>query len=109
MKLLFDQNLSFKLCKDLVDLFPGSNHVRILGLAEADDRTIWEFARANLFTIVSQDADFADMAMLLGSPPKVLWVRGGNRPSSSIAALLRSQADVVFAFGNSGAVCLELY
>ena len=33
MRLLFDQNLSFKLCQALVDLFPGSNHVRLLGLA----------------------------------------------------------------------------
>jgi len=26
MKLLFDQNLSFKLCAKLADLFPESNH-----------------------------------------------------------------------------------
>jgi predicted nuclease of predicted toxin-antitoxin system len=31
MKLLFDQNLSFKLCQNLADLFPESNHVRLLG------------------------------------------------------------------------------
>ena len=37
MKLLFDQNLSFKLCQALADLFPGSSQVRLLGLAEADD------------------------------------------------------------------------
>ena len=37
MKLLFDQNLSFKLCRDLVDLFPGSTQVRLVGLAEASD------------------------------------------------------------------------
>jgi len=27
MKLLFDQNLSFKLCRSIADLFPESNHV----------------------------------------------------------------------------------
>ncbi|MCG6207500.1 DUF5615 family PIN-like protein [Rhodopseudomonas sp. HC1] len=69
MKLLFDQNLSFKLCWDVADLFPDSRHVRGLGLMEADDRAIWDWARHNGFTIVSQDADFADMAMLLGPPP----------------------------------------
>jgi hypothetical protein len=26
MKLLFDQNLSFKLCERLADVFPGSEH-----------------------------------------------------------------------------------
>src|SRR5260370_41687927 len=30
MKLLFDQNLSFKLCQTIADLFPESNHVRLL-------------------------------------------------------------------------------
>lgn len=41
MKLLFDQNLSFKLCGRLADLFPGSSHVRLLELHQADDRAIW--------------------------------------------------------------------
>lgn len=31
MKLLFDQNLSFKLCQRLADLFPDSDQVRRLG------------------------------------------------------------------------------
>jgi predicted nuclease of predicted toxin-antitoxin system len=41
MKLLFDQNLSHRLLTELGDLFPGSLHVRLLGLAEADDLQIW--------------------------------------------------------------------
>jgi predicted nuclease of predicted toxin-antitoxin system len=36
MKLLFDQNLSFKLCALLADLFPGSKSVRELGLERSD-------------------------------------------------------------------------
>jgi predicted nuclease of predicted toxin-antitoxin system len=66
MRLLFDQNLSFKLCRQLADLFPGSTQVRLLGLSEADDRALWQYAKANGFVIVSQDADFAEMAALHG-------------------------------------------
>jgi Domain of unknown function (DUF5615) len=42
MKLLFDfdQNLSFKLCRQLIDVFPDSNQVRLVGLEGADDGTI---------------------------------------------------------------------
>jgi predicted nuclease of predicted toxin-antitoxin system len=40
MKLLFDQNLSFKLCQNLADLFPESIHVRLLGLSETGDRAL---------------------------------------------------------------------
>jgi len=35
LKLLFDQNLSPKLVERLVDLFPGSEHARDVGLATA--------------------------------------------------------------------------
>ena len=77
MKLLFDQNLSFKLCRQLADIFPGSSQVRLLGMAEAADRDIWEHAKANGFVLVSQDADFADMATLYGPPAQshlvALW------------------------------------
>jgi predicted nuclease of predicted toxin-antitoxin system len=71
MKLLFDQNLSFKLCKALADLYPGSNQIRLLGLEQADDRSVWEYARANGFTVISLDADFAEMASLLGPTPNI--------------------------------------
>jgi predicted nuclease of predicted toxin-antitoxin system len=40
MKLLFDQNLSFRLCRNIADLFPESNHVRLLGLSEVGDRMV---------------------------------------------------------------------
>ena len=84
MKLLFDQNLSFKLCQTIADLFPESMHVRALGLSEMGDRAIWDYAKANGFAIVSQDADFAEMAALLGFPPKVVWLRAGiSRPMLS--------------------------
>lgn len=60
MKLLFDQNLSHKLC----DLYEGSAHVRQEGLAEASDEEVWTFAKAEGFVIVSQDADFVDLSCL---------------------------------------------
>jgi predicted nuclease of predicted toxin-antitoxin system len=110
MKLLFDQNLSFKLCQTVADLFPESNHVRLLGLSEVGDRFLWDYAKANDFTIVSQDVDFAEMAALLRSPPKVIWLRGGNQSTAAISTLMRRHAELIMAFGNDdGANCLEIY
>ena len=40
MKLLFDENLSHKLVRLLVDLFPDSVHVRDVGLKSADDSAV---------------------------------------------------------------------
>jgi predicted nuclease of predicted toxin-antitoxin system len=110
MKLLFDQNLSHRLCSELDGAFSGSSHVRLLGLAEADDRAIWEFERTHRFTIVSLDADFADLATFYGPPPKVIWLRSGNRPTAAVAAMLRSHARTILDFArDSRAACLELY
>ncbi len=109
MKLLFDQNLSFKLCRQLADLFPDSSQARLTGLAEADDSTLWKHAGANGFTLVSLDADFADMAALLGPPPKVIWLRCGNQPTAAIEGLLRHHAGAIVAFEQDAAVCLEIY
>jgi predicted nuclease of predicted toxin-antitoxin system len=81
MKLLFDQNLSFKLCRRLADVFPNSNQVRLLGMAEADDHAIWQYAKVNGFVLVSQDADFVDIATLYGPPPKLIWLRCGINPT----------------------------
>jgi predicted nuclease of predicted toxin-antitoxin system len=53
MKLPFDQNLSFKLCQQLADIFPGSSQARLAGLEAADDRAVWRFAAANGFMLVS--------------------------------------------------------
>jgi predicted nuclease of predicted toxin-antitoxin system len=110
MKLLFDQNLSFKLCQDVADLFPQSSHVRLVGLSEATDRALWEYAKSNGFTIVSQDTDFAEMAALLHSPPKVIWLRVGNRSTMTIFALLRRHVDLILTFArDDDATCLEIY
>ncbi len=109
MKLLFDENLSFRLCERLEGLFPGSAQVRPLGLGEADDRTIWDYAAANGFAVVSLDVDFAEKAALIGPPPKVIWLRCGNQPTDIIEKLLREYIAVIEAFELDDAACLEIY
>jgi predicted nuclease of predicted toxin-antitoxin system len=110
MKLLFDQNLSFKLSETFGDLFPGSTQVRLIGLAEASDRAIWDHAKRNGFTLVSLDSDFAEMAALFGAPPKVIWLRCGNQPTAIVALRLRTHADLIASFDrDEAAACLEIY
>ena len=82
-------------------MLPESAHVEACRLAEADDRAIWSFARGAAYVIVSKDSDFSDLSFLFGAPPKAVWVRVGNGPTSVIAELLRSQAARLEAFGAS--------
>src|SRR6476659_9866322 len=109
MKLLFDQNLSYKLCSRLADLFPDAMQVWLVGLETATDRQIWEYAGTNGFTIVTQDADYANMSALFGSPPKVIWLRCGNQPTSTMERMLRDHIEEIVAFDSDDSLsCLEI-
>jgi predicted nuclease of predicted toxin-antitoxin system len=95
VKLLFDHNVSPWLCRSLADLFPGSIHVRDVGLREADDATIWDYAATHSLAIVTKDADFRQRSFLLGFPPKIVWLRSGNCSTKTIEDLLRTRfADI---------------
>lgn len=78
MKLLFDQNISFRIIKKLEDFFPEASQVRICGLENKSDREILEYAKDNNYSIVTFDADFYDLTVLNGHPPKIIWLRLGN-------------------------------
>ena len=90
MKLLFDHNLPPSLVSRLDDLFPLSEHVFALGLERASDLEIREFARQEGFVIVTKDADFSDLCVLRGFPPKIIWIRLGNCTVNDLEKLLRA-------------------
>ena len=95
MKLLFDQNLSPDLVKRLADLFPDSTHVFLVGLDREDDRNIRRFAEEHDYVIVTKDADYSDLSLVLGYPPKIIWIRRGNCSTETIEQILRgNSADI---------------
>jgi predicted nuclease of predicted toxin-antitoxin system len=102
MKLLFDQNLSHRLAKALAELFPGSTHVRDVGLSSADDSAVWVFARDGGYTIVSKDSDFHLRSFVEGHPPKIVWLQVGNCSTADIEARLRRNADELARFHLDG-------
>ena len=101
MKLLFDQNLSPQLPGLLSDLYPDSVHVRDVGLRDATDTAIWNYAKQNEFVIVSKDSDFQQRSLLLGHPPKFIWLRVGNCPVRPIQELLRKHSVAIHTFEQS--------
>jgi predicted nuclease of predicted toxin-antitoxin system len=71
---------------------------------------MWEHAKAGGFTLLSLDADFAEMATLTGPPPKIIWLRRGNQPTAVYEKLLRDYAEAIAAFqDDESAACLEPY
>jgi len=100
VKLLFDENLSSRLVDLLSTLFPESNHVRNVGLAKADDNSVWSYAKEHGFIIVSKDSDFHQRSFVWGAPPKVIWIRIGNCTTEDIANLLIHHRVDLDAFAN---------
>jgi predicted nuclease of predicted toxin-antitoxin system len=98
MKLLFDHQLSPKLPTRLADLYPDSSHVYWLGLDQAADPVIWQYACEHDFTIVTKDVDYHDLCLLRGHPPKILWLRLGNCTTEEAEAAIRQQTQAIAEF-----------
>jgi len=98
VKALLDQNLSFRLVDVLLPRFPGSCHVRDVGLAGEDDERIWALAKAEGFIIVTKDNDFLARALVRGHPPQVVQVCLGNASTLQVANLLRARLEDIEQF-----------
>lgn len=98
MRLLFDENLSFRLVRALAEPFPGSAHVREVGLLGAPDEEIWAYAVRHDYVLVSKDTDFYQRSLVFGPPPKGVWVRVGNAPTAEVATLLTERRALIGRF-----------
>lgn len=108
MKLLFDENLAPRLATALLDFYPGSVHLRDCGLRGASDDEVWQYARGNGFVIVSKDSDFSQRSSLIGSPPKVIWLRIGNCTTARADLVLRNAVERLRRFEDDQETCLVL-
>jgi predicted nuclease of predicted toxin-antitoxin system len=98
VKLLFDENISQRLVPLLAAEYPESRHIEDLVERGSTDTGIWEIAKPLGFIVVSKDNDFRQRALLLGPPPKVIWLDLGNARTSAVAALLRVNVERVREF-----------
>ena len=110
MKLLLDQNLSYRLLARLETVFPGSSQVHRLGMEHADDSVIWSFARENGFTVVTKDSDFYERSLVRGFPPQIVWLKCGNVSTQRVQEILLRSMEAISTFIREGeAACLEIY
>ncbi|WP_353256207.1 DUF5615 family PIN-like protein [Hyphomonas sp.] len=101
MKLLLDQNLSYRLCRPLSQHFEQVDQVRRLGMEQSSDIEIWKFALREGYSIVTRDADFLDFLEHRGGPPKVIYMSLGDAPGEHIKTCLLSAVDQIQALGAS--------
>lgn len=98
--LLFDQNISPRLIDRLADIYPDSVHVSTLGMGNAMDSEIWQYAHDHDYMIVTKDADFSELGVVRGFPPKIIWIRRGNCSTQEIESILRENYDAIKSLSN---------
>jgi predicted nuclease of predicted toxin-antitoxin system len=109
MRLLLDENLSRRLVPFLQNEYPGSTQVVLVGLEAETDQTLWEYAKANDYVIVTRDADFEELSLVWGQPPKVVWLKTKNQSkAATLAVLLESRVLVEHALYVEHRACVEI-
>ena len=109
MKLLLDENLSRRLVPFLQHDYPGSSQVVLLGLESATDSDIWQAAKEQDFVIVTRDADFEELSLVWGQPPKVIWLKTKNQSrAATLKILLDNRAAIEEALLQKGQACVEI-
>ncbi len=108
MKLLFDQNISFRLVKKLKDIFSNAKQVRELGLENSTDSEIFDYAKKNDYSIVTFDSDFCDLNIIRGFPPKIIWIRTGNTTTKNLELIIRGKSETIKTFLKEDFGCLEI-
>ena len=98
MKLLLDENLSERLLPQLLEMFPESAHVRLLGLGGASDPTLWAYAAEHGFVLVTKDEDFLALSTSRGFPPKVVCLAIGNASNAITVQCLLSHSEEISQF-----------
>lgn len=82
--------------------------VRDLGLRDAEDKDIFEAARAARAIVMSKDGDFATMIERFGPPPQVIWVRTGNTSKAAMRKILSAKLGEVLGFLRAGEPLVEI-
>lgn len=109
MKLLLEENLSRRIVPFIQESYPGSTQVALIGMEQADDKIIRQYAVDNGFVMTTKDADFYEMNLVYGQPPKIIWLKMGNQAkAATIKTLLDNQYTIEQVLMLDDKDCIEI-
>ncbi|GAB3835904.1 DUF5615 family PIN-like protein [Hymenobacter jeollabukensis] len=85
MRLLLDENISWRLAGYLRPHCAAVVHVRDLGLANSPDTSIWRYAKQHGYDVLTKDEDFLRLVVAEGFPPRVVAVQNAQVPVAKLA------------------------
>jgi predicted nuclease of predicted toxin-antitoxin system len=70
---------------------------------------VWEFAKVRDYVIVTRDADFLDLSLQHGQPPKIIWLRTPNLSrAATLNILISNQTRIEERLLELGDACVEV-
>ncbi len=78
MRWIIDAQLTPALEGLLIERGHQAEHVKTVGMHDASDGLIWDYALENTAIILTKDEDFQTRAMVVKVAPVVVWLRIGN-------------------------------
>ena len=92
MKIIIDAQLSPHLAKWISEVFKIESYsVAFLGMLNAIDTVIFDYARKENAIVMTKDEDFIKIQHRLGSPPKIIWITCGNTTNQNIRKILEDK------------------
>lgn len=58
--------------------------------------------------IVTNDADFEELSVLIGPPPQIIWLKGTNVSKAEVFRLLTTHQAFIRRSVNDGLACIEI-
>jgi len=102
MKLLFDENISYRIVKKLKLTNSECIHNSRTPLNHAcSDHKIWDYAKSHDYIIVTFDEDFKDLINLYSFPPKVILLRMGNSGTTFLTSTIQNKMPEINSFAKS--------
>ena len=75
--------------------YSGSNQVVLLGMKSASDKTVRQKARDDGYVIVTRGADFQELSLVWGQPPKVIRLKTMNQSRAATLKVLIENRDAI--------------
>jgi predicted nuclease of predicted toxin-antitoxin system len=108
MRFIIDAQLPPASARTLGDRGHHAEHVAEVGLRDADDAAVREFAEAPGAVVVTKDEDFAERKRLRPGGPPVRWLRVGSGSNAALRDWLAPLRDDIEARLEAGEGLIEV-
>ena len=98
MRLLLDENISWRLAAYLRPHCAAVLHVRGIQLDNSPDTSIWHHAKQHGYDVITKDEDFLRLVLAEGFPPRVVAVQNAQVPVAKLAQFLLARLPQIGSF-----------